>query len=250
MVWLSWFLGLAAAKQLFYCPDNYSACEIGGTCCARSSGDFACCPMANAICCGDNEGHCCPAGYPICDTIHKRCKNHLNAAVPFESHETSEAGTEMAVLQASATTSWTQLLLGFSDGAGLSTSVRAAGACGYWGYNAATNIWEAVQYYSAHSSDFNLFYALQLLGQGLRDLSEAFYECTMVLTIPLDNLSTTYLEMMRQPEVLLSRIGLNFWKTGNIMEREFKGFRTAADPYVRGMHLGRLVHEVLRERKH
>lgn len=250
MVRLSWLLTLAAAKQLFYCPDNYSACEIGGTCCGRSSGDYACCPMANAVCCGDSEGHCCPAGYPICDTVHKRCKNHLDAAVPFESHETSSSGTDMAVLQTSPTEYWSQLLLGFSDGAGLSTSVRAAGACGYWGYSAAMNIREAVQYYSAHSSDFNLFYALQLLGVGLNHLSQAFYECTMVLTLPLDTLSNTYLEVVRQPEVLLSRIVLNWWKTGNLMEREFKGFRSATDPYTSGMHLGRVVHEVLRERKH
>lgn len=250
MVWLSMLLGVAAAKQLFYCPDNYSACEVGGTCCARVSGDYACCPMANAVCCGDNEGHCCPAGYPICDTVHKRCKNHLDAAVPFETNETSDAGVEMAPLQISLDNYWSQLLLGFSDGAGLSTSVRAAGSCGYWGYNAATNLWEAIQYYSSHSSDFNLFYALQLLGEGLRDLSQAFYECTMVLTLPLDNWSDTYLEVIRKPEAVISRVVLNMWKAGNLVKREFKAFRETADPYLSGLHLGRIVHEVLRERKH
>lgn len=250
MVWLSLLLGVVAGKQLFYCPDNYSACEVGGTCCARKSGDYGCCPIANAVCCGDSEGHCCPVGYPICDTVHKRCKNHLDAAVPFAGHEESLAGVEMTLTETSATSSWTQFVIGFADGAGLSTSVREAGSCGYWGYEGLLDLYEAYQYYSAHSSDFNLYYALQVLGQGLSNLSQAFYSCSMVLNLPIEDLQRSYYELARQPQNLISRVTLNVWKAGNLIEREYRAFRTAVDSYESGAHLGRAVHEVLREHKH
>ncbi|XP_018092920.1 uncharacterized protein LOC443608 isoform X1 [Xenopus laevis] len=43
------------------CDDMYS-CPDGQTCCLLASGDWACCPIAQAVCCDDHE-HCCPPGY-------------------------------------------------------------------------------------------------------------------------------------------------------------------------------------------
>ena len=38
-----------------YCPGDE-------TCCKLESGDWGCCPFANAVCCPDGV-HCCPSGY-------------------------------------------------------------------------------------------------------------------------------------------------------------------------------------------
>ncbi|KAK6311996.1 hypothetical protein J4Q44_G00176600 [Coregonus suidteri] len=46
------------------CPDNT-------TCCKTASGDWACCPMPEAVCCEDHE-HCCPHG-TTCDLASLAC---------------------------------------------------------------------------------------------------------------------------------------------------------------------------------
>lgn len=241
-IWWSLLVSLAAAKDLFYCPDNYSACEVSNTCCARSSGDYACCPMQNAICCGDKDGHCCPAGYPVCDIPHKRCLNHLGQAAPEDS------AAPVQTLQ--AVQSYPQLFVGFADGAGLSTAVRQAGACGYWGYDALSKLYEALRYFSANSSDFNLYYALEMLGEGLRSISEAFYNCSVVSGLPLDEYVRMYEELAANPEILLTRALSNLWMRGNLIQREWKAFLATEDSYESGVHLGRAAHDFFRERKH
>ncbi|XP_043531175.1 progranulin-like isoform X2 [Chiloscyllium plagiosum] len=47
------------------CPDNQ-------TCCEGLSGDWACCPIPQAVCCEDHT-HCCPNGY-TCDIQKGLCK--------------------------------------------------------------------------------------------------------------------------------------------------------------------------------
>ena len=44
------------------CPDEKSECPNQSTCCKLTSGNFACCPMENAVCCQDGK-HCCPSSY-------------------------------------------------------------------------------------------------------------------------------------------------------------------------------------------
>ncbi|XP_071241990.1 progranulin-like isoform X1 [Salvelinus alpinus] len=46
------------------CPDNT-------TCCKTASGDWACCPLPEAVCCEDHE-HCCPHG-STCDLATLTC---------------------------------------------------------------------------------------------------------------------------------------------------------------------------------
>ena len=53
------------------CPDGQSSCPSGNTCCKTSSGQYACCPVKDAVCCGD-EVHCCPEGY-TCDVADGKC---------------------------------------------------------------------------------------------------------------------------------------------------------------------------------
>ncbi|KAJ7353893.1 hypothetical protein OS493_031600 [Desmophyllum pertusum] len=53
------------------CPDGQSECPDGNTCCKLSSGQYGCCPLPSAVCCGDGV-HCCPSGY-TCDVSAGTC---------------------------------------------------------------------------------------------------------------------------------------------------------------------------------
>ncbi|EFX89024.1 hypothetical protein DAPPUDRAFT_304705 [Daphnia pulex] len=58
-------------KDRIDCPgDKKQTCADGYTCCESPSGDYACCPHLNAVCCEDHI-HCCPQG-SSCDV--GRCK--------------------------------------------------------------------------------------------------------------------------------------------------------------------------------
>ena len=54
------------------CPGGKANCPDDSTCCVLSNGSFGCCPIQNAVCCGDSV-HCCPDGY-TCDVIKGICK--------------------------------------------------------------------------------------------------------------------------------------------------------------------------------
>ena len=64
------------------CPDHASKCPNRNTCCKLADGDYACCPLVNAVCCSDHK-HCCPHGY-TCDIANASCK----PAVPMEIKQT------------------------------------------------------------------------------------------------------------------------------------------------------------------
>ncbi|KAJ8254234.1 hypothetical protein COCON_G00208460 [Conger conger] len=51
--------------------DPTHACPDGTTCCKTEHGDWACCPLPEAVCCGDMK-HCCPSGYS-CDPTNGSC---------------------------------------------------------------------------------------------------------------------------------------------------------------------------------
>ncbi|XP_025921029.1 granulins-like, partial [Apteryx rowi] len=53
------------------CPDGRSACPDGATCCQLPSAQYGCCPLQNAVCCGDRL-HCCPQG-TACDLERSKC---------------------------------------------------------------------------------------------------------------------------------------------------------------------------------
>ncbi|XP_039360100.1 progranulin [Mauremys reevesii] len=52
--------------------DEQTSCPDGSTCCRRSTGAWACCPLVEAVCCQDHV-HCCPKGY-TCDLAGGRCQ--------------------------------------------------------------------------------------------------------------------------------------------------------------------------------
>ncbi|XP_062294871.1 granulin a [Scomber scombrus] len=51
--------------------DSSKSCPDGTTCCKTTTGDWACCPYAEAVCCDDHE-HCCPKG-TTCDLASQTC---------------------------------------------------------------------------------------------------------------------------------------------------------------------------------
>ena len=53
------------------CPDKSSQCPDKNTCCKLVDGNYACCPLVDAVCCSDHS-HCCPHGY-TCNVTKSTC---------------------------------------------------------------------------------------------------------------------------------------------------------------------------------
>ncbi|XP_053555959.1 progranulin [Bombina bombina] len=64
------------------CDATYS-CAQGTTCCPTETGDWACCPLEEAVCCTDHQ-HCCPHGY-TCDLQSATCIKPKQANEPLPS---------------------------------------------------------------------------------------------------------------------------------------------------------------------
>ncbi|XP_030076395.1 progranulin isoform X2 [Microcaecilia unicolor] len=62
--------------------DDETSCADGQTCCRAASGEWACCPLLEAVCCSDHV-HCCPAGY-TCNTSAGSCDKSL-LSIPWVS---------------------------------------------------------------------------------------------------------------------------------------------------------------------
>ncbi|XP_067412373.1 progranulin [Emydura macquarii macquarii] len=52
--------------------DEQTSCPDGDTCCRLATGQWGCCPIAEAVCCQDHV-HCCPKGY-TCDPAAGSCQ--------------------------------------------------------------------------------------------------------------------------------------------------------------------------------
>ncbi|XP_062363959.1 progranulin isoform X2 [Cinclus cinclus] len=55
--------------------DEKTSCPDGSTCCQLSLGTWGCCPLEQAVCCGDHQ-HCCPRGY-TCNLATESCEKLL-----------------------------------------------------------------------------------------------------------------------------------------------------------------------------
>ncbi|XP_027589864.1 progranulin isoform X1 [Pipra filicauda] len=55
--------------------DEETSCPDGSTCCQLSLGTWGCCPLEQAVCCGDHK-HCCPRGY-TCNVATESCEKLL-----------------------------------------------------------------------------------------------------------------------------------------------------------------------------
>uniref|UniRef100_A0A3P8TVE3 Granulin a n=1 Tax=Amphiprion percula TaxID=161767 RepID=A0A3P8TVE3_AMPPE len=69
-----------------FCPGNdvpcnqTAACPDGSTCCKTKEGDWACCPLPEAVCCEDFV-HCCPKGKK-CNLVAQTCDDDT-CSVPW-----------------------------------------------------------------------------------------------------------------------------------------------------------------------
>ncbi|XP_041943510.1 granulin a isoform X1 [Alosa sapidissima] len=57
--------------------DSTASCPDGTTCCKNEQGQWACCPLPEAVCCDDHI-HCCPEG-TTCDTAEGSCLSATGA---------------------------------------------------------------------------------------------------------------------------------------------------------------------------
>lgn len=70
----------AAPSNVAVVPCNDSvACSDGSTCCQKTSGDWACCPLKKAVCCDDHL-HCCPHG-TVCNLAASTCDQRTEGTV-------------------------------------------------------------------------------------------------------------------------------------------------------------------------
>ncbi|KAG5832945.1 hypothetical protein ANANG_G00296590 [Anguilla anguilla] len=60
--------------------DSTHSCPDGTTCCKTAGGDWACCPLPEAVCCDDHT-HCCPKD-TTCDTAAGTCNDGMRS-VPW-----------------------------------------------------------------------------------------------------------------------------------------------------------------------
>ncbi|XP_053944646.1 progranulin isoform X3 [Cuculus canorus] len=60
--------------------DEETSCPDGNTCCRLASGAWGCCPLEQAVCCGDHQ-HCCPRGF-TCNVATESCEK-LVAPTPL-----------------------------------------------------------------------------------------------------------------------------------------------------------------------
>ncbi|KAM9838109.1 granulin b isoform 2-T3 [Aulostomus maculatus] len=61
--------------------DRQTMCPGGTTCCKQDSGQWACCPLPQAVCCNDHE-HCCPKGYK-CNVAEQTCDKPGHLSLPW-----------------------------------------------------------------------------------------------------------------------------------------------------------------------
>uniref|UniRef100_A0A1A8NME6 Granulin b n=1 Tax=Nothobranchius rachovii TaxID=451742 RepID=A0A1A8NME6_9TELE len=64
------FAAVRLQSRVVPCNDSVS-CADGSTCCKSAGGGWACCPLAQAVCCEDHL-HCCPHG-SVCNLEAKTC---------------------------------------------------------------------------------------------------------------------------------------------------------------------------------
>uniref|UniRef100_H3D2S2 Granulin b n=1 Tax=Tetraodon nigroviridis TaxID=99883 RepID=H3D2S2_TETNG len=61
--------------------DDTASCPGDYTCCRTLKGGWACCPLAQAVCCSDHL-HCCPRGYR-CNLAAQTCDKAGGASLPW-----------------------------------------------------------------------------------------------------------------------------------------------------------------------
>ncbi|XP_048245439.1 uncharacterized protein LOC124135118 [Haliotis rufescens] len=77
--WLNKRPAVRKVKDVMCDPSHF--CPGNNTCCKRVNGEWACCPLPQAVCCSDGA-HCCPNG-TTCDMPHGKCNKAGGVSVPW-----------------------------------------------------------------------------------------------------------------------------------------------------------------------
>ncbi|CAG9319792.1 unnamed protein product [Blepharisma stoltei] len=223
------FLALAQAQKYYLCDDYGHACKIGTTCCARSDGGYGCCPLSQAVCCADSDGHCCPLGYPVCDIKHKKCTNHLllgqTKEILIKEPALKSSGVEMA-----------EFVLGFFEGLGSQIGGELVTECFNDVSSALTLITESLDSFGGVTTfDFDL--AIQQLSQALTHLSHANYECSTALGPGLAKLEKFFSQISNY-ESLEKLVLVNALSKSNYIWREWAKIADASSEN-KGFYFGR-----------
>uniref|UniRef100_A0A8C7ZWR7 Granulin b n=1 Tax=Oryzias sinensis TaxID=183150 RepID=A0A8C7ZWR7_9TELE len=78
--WLTKRPRLTAGMEEERCGVD-AVCPARTTCCKNSSGQWACCPLPQAVCCSDLD-HCCPKGYK-CNASDRTCERPGGPSLPW-----------------------------------------------------------------------------------------------------------------------------------------------------------------------
>ena len=211
--------------EYFTCDSLGHACKVGTTCCARGSSDFGCCPMDSAVCCADSEGHCCPLGYPVCDIVHKQCKNHLQ-----------EPHSLLSKTQGLNITDTADFIYGLA--AGLGIRVDQYVSCTQQA-TIVISLLIQVQKYLEGTTSLDHLIVLQDLGEALQHLSVAAYNCNGAFTTSV-NFLEVFIESISSDSQRLWTVAGNILSSGNYMFRELTQIKQAGWE-GKGYHLGRII---------
>ena len=85
-------VSIASPQRYFPCPgQTVLFCLVGQTCCRNETGQWACCPYVNAVCCNDNKT-CCEYGNTC---VNGRCHTKQGLDVPASKHRSAVTINEM-----------------------------------------------------------------------------------------------------------------------------------------------------------
>jgi len=234
MFWL--LIGLVAASDYVWCDEEGHACKKGSTCCKTPSNDWACCPIEDAVCCGDEGNHCCPKGYPICDSRHGICSNHLGSYVGISTKEPALKAPTQGGLH--------YLVIGFIRGFGLELGFEEISECSTESLSSFYELWYSIAHFSG-VTDFDKLISIEKLGKALIHLSRSMVMCEAASKQGLSKLEE-FIERHKDPEKVIEEVVSNYIKRGNYITRELEQ-ASISDSFDKGRHYGKAVAILFKE---
>lgn len=222
-------LALGAFAEYFTCDSLGHACLVGQSCCARSGGEYGCCPFENSVCCADSEGHCCPSGFPICDIAHKKCTNHLQY-----SHDLGLKSKTLNVLNA------TEFIVGLASGLGLRLDEYIL--CAQQSSITVSLTTEFFKY-TQGTTEFDKLMALEILGEIFQHISLIGSECGAAYKSTIKYINNLGPKNANENSLLWVLFG-NFMKKGNYVYRDLSMIH-GSDWRGTGYHIGKIISNMI-----
>ena len=177
------------------------------------------------MCCADSEGHCCPLGYPVCDIVHKQCKNHLQ-----EPHTLLSKTKSLNIKDTG------DFIYGLAAGMGIRVDQYVS--CTQQ-VTIVISLLIQVQKYLEGTTSLDHLIVMQDLGEALQHLSVATYNCNGAFTTSVNFLEVFIETVSSDSERIWTVVG-NLMNSGNYMFREFSQIKEA-DWEEKGFHIGRII---------